>query len=82
MHVIIVFPRYSNIPTGTPPPITGASNAGGVTKISILSQYLAQSSAVNGSTAKCNAATDRDKFMTLVAVKWRRLFLTGDRDEV
>jgi len=35
-------------------PTTGVSNAGGVGKNRDLSQYLAPSRAVNGSTTKCN----------------------------
>ena len=38
-HTILVFPYKGsgNIPTGTPPPLTGASNAGGVqAEIAIL----------------------------------------------
>jgi len=40
----------SNIPTGT---LIGASNAGGVGKITILHQYLASSRVVNGHIANC-----------------------------
>jgi len=44
--------RSDNISTGTP--LTGASNAGGVAEIGILSQYLAASRAVNRSSGKYN----------------------------
>ena len=52
-HTILVFPnqtgwRYSD---GTPP-LTGASNAGGVGKIAILSLYLALVPAVSAATSQ------------------------------
>jgi len=75
--------RYGNISTWTP--LTGASNASGVCK-NRYSEPIA-----DGSIACCEridcmpiqfntlTATDRGKFMTLVAGKRRRLFSTGRR---
>ena len=73
--------HHGSIPTGTPP-LTGASNAGGVGK-SRGSQPISGSIACC-STAKCNtiSATDDGKLITLVAGKRRSLLMAGDDNEV
>jgi len=69
-HTILVFFQikcYGNIPTRTP--ITGASNAGGVWKISICDRYLASSRVVNIATARCykHHGPDHGKLVTIIA---------------
>ena len=44
----------------------------------ILSQYLAPSRPVNGSTAIHSAVTKHGKLITLVAGKWQGLLLRGE----
>jgi len=84
-HTILVFPRQTFWQNSDGDPLTGASNAGGVGKSSILSQHLALSCSVNGSTAMCNILSCDGPWLTtltLVAGKQRRLFLTRDDNEV
>ena len=47
-----------------------------------LSQYLAPSRPVNGSTAIHSAVTKHGKLITLVAGKWQSLLMAGDDDKV
>ena len=58
----------------------GASNAGGIGRNRVLSQYLASSHAVNRSSGKCNklAATDHGEFITLVSCKRQSLMMAGN----
>ena len=57
-HTVEVFPYQTLWQYSDGDPLTEASNAGGLAKIAILSQYLAPSRPMNGSTAKCDTHCD------------------------
>jgi len=89
-HTILVFhsKRYGNIPTDLPPPLTMASNTGGVwTEIAILSQYLASLRAVNPATGQVLSIRHRQttvpQVVTLIAGSKRRcLLMLGKNGDV
>jgi len=79
-QTILVFhtEHCGNVPW-RPPPLTGASNAGGVGKNRELSRYLAPSHAVNASTAKCNTLSNGPWQVDDASRWWAAEFVDGGR---